>query len=167
MQLIEYDDIAKLFTLDLKDKTFDQLCLNAAYTELEKYIGYTLEEKEYSEVQTVKDNRIILNAINIIEVIEIKDLETKKIIDFFTVDYENKSIYFIPAKTNDHIIFINYKAGFTKETLPADLKEAIIKLFFLKQKTLNKLNNNETEETKEALPAEIKDTINHYTRKHL
>ncbi len=167
MQLIEYEDIAKLFTLDLKDKTFDQLCLNAAYTELEKYIAYPLEEKEYCEVQTVKDNRIILDALNIIEVIEIQDLETKKDIDYFTVDYGNKSIYFIPAKTNDHIIFINYKAGFTKETLPADLKEAIIKLFLLKQKTLNKLTNNETEETKETLPAEIKDSINHYTRKHL
>lgn len=167
MQLIEYEDIAKLFTLDLKDKAFDQLCLNAAYTELEKYIDYPLDEKEYCEVQTIKDNRIILNSINITEVIEIKNLETKKNIDYFTVDYENKSIYFIPAKTNDHIIFINYKAGFTKETLPADLKEAIIKLFLLKQKTLNKLTNNEAEETKETLPVEIKDSINHYTRKHL
>lgn len=167
MQLIEYEDIAKLLTLDVKDKEFDQLCLDSAYTELEKYIGYPLEEKEYCEVQTVKDNRIILNSINIIEVIEIKDLETKKIIDYFTVDYENKSIYFIPPKVNEHIIFVNYNAGYTKESFPADLKEATIKLFLLKQKTLNKLTNNEAEETKETLPAEIKDSINHYTRKHL
>lgn len=167
MQLIEYEDIAKFLNLDLKDKTFDQLCLNAAYTEIEKYIGYPLEEKEYCEVQTIKDNRIILNPINITEVIEIKDLENKKNIDYFTVDYENKSIYFIPPKVNEHIIFVNYKAGFTKETLPEDLKEAIIKLFLIKQKALHQLNNNEAEETKETLPAEIKDSINHYTRKHL
>ena len=167
MQLIEYDDIAKFLNLDLKDKAFDQLCLNAAYTELEKYIGYPLEEKEYYEVQTVKDNRIILNAINIIEVIKIKDLETKKDIDYFTVDYQNKSIYFIPAKANDFTIFINYKAGFTKETLPVDLKEALVKLFLKKQKTLYNLNNGETEETKTIIPAEIKESINHYTRKHL
>lgn len=86
---------------------------------------------------------------------------------YFTVDYENKSLYFIPPKVNEHIIFVNYNAGYTKESFPADLKEAIIKLFLLKQKTLNKLTNNEAEETKETLPAEIKDSINHYTRKHL
>ena len=164
MQLIEYKDIANLLTLDIKDKAFDALCLNAAYTEIEKYIGYPLEEKEYCEVERVKDNRIILNSINITGVIEITDLETKQNIKYFTVDYENKSIYFIPPKINNHIIFINYKAGYTKESLPADLKEAIIKLFLIKQKTLNKLNNNEPEETKNI---EIKESINHYTRKHI
>lgn len=86
---------------------------------------------------------------------------------YFTVDYENKSLYFIPPKINEHIVFINYRSGFTKESLPADLKEAIIKLFLIKQKELHQLYNNETEETKCTLPPEIKESINHYTRKNI
>ncbi len=166
MQLVEYEDIAKLLDLDIKEKDFDELCLNAAYEEIEKALGYPLEEKEYCEVLSVKDNRIILDAISIAEIIEITDITTKKQIDYFTVDYENKCIYFVPAKTDDHIIFINYKAGFTKENLPADLKDSILRLFMLKQTSLRKLENDEAyNET--ILHSEIFETIKRYKRKAL
>ena len=167
MQLIKYEDIVKLLNLDIKNKDFDELCLNAAYEEIEKSIGYPVDEKECCEVLTVQDNRVILDAINISEVIEITDLTTKNQIYYFTVDYENKCIYFVPAKTDDHIIFVNYKAGFTKENFPADLKEVIIKLFLLKQIKLNKINNGDTEQNENNLPSEITDTIKRYSRKKI
>jgi len=167
MQLIKYEDIVKLLNLDIKNKDFDELCLNATYEEIEKAIGYSLDEKECCEVLTVQDNRVIINAINIAEIIEITDLTTKKDIDYFTVDYDNKSIYFVPAKAEEHIMFINYKAGYTKENIPADLKEIIIKLFLLKQIKLNKINNGDTEQNENNMPIEITETIKRYSRKNI
>lgn len=165
MNLIEYTDIEKLLELDIKDKEFDTLCLNAAYSEIEKQIGYIIEEKEHLEVLTVKDNRVILDAINISHVNEITDIETKHQLECFTVDYQNKAIYFVPCKMDNHLIFINYTTGFTKETLPSDLKEAIIKLFIHKQQTLRAMTNNTTPGNEE--PQEIKNVIKRYARKSL
>lgn len=165
MQLIEYEDISKPLNLNIEDKDFDELCINAAYTEIQKQIGYPLELEERSETLTVKDNRIILDTINLIKVNEITDLTKKTDIENFTVDYPNKSIYFVPCKSEDHQIFITYESGYTKETIPADIKEAIIKLFIYKQQALRKMNN--AEQTEFTQPQEIQTTINHYSRKSL
>lgn len=165
MQLIEYDDISKLLDLNIEDKEFDELCLNAAYTEIEKKISYPLEVSEHYETLTVKDNRIILNAINLVKVNEITDLTKKTDIENFIVDFPNKAIYFVPCKTEEHQIFVTYESGYTQETLPPDLKETILKLFIYKQQILRKMNNAET--TEFTLPQEIQNTINYYSRKSL
>lgn len=165
MQLIEYNDISTLLDLNIEDKEFDELCLNSAYTEVQKQIGYTLEVEEKSENLTIKDNRVILDCINLVKVNEINDITKKNEITNFTVDYQNKSIYFVPCKTEDHLIFITYESGYTKETIPADIKEAIIKLFIYKQQTLRKMNNSEIPET--ILPNEVQTIITRYSRKSL
>jgi len=165
MQLIEYDDISKLLDLNIEDKEFDELCLNAAYTEVQKQIRYTLEFEEKCENLTIKDNRVILDCINLIKVIKLNDLTKKYDITNFTVDYPNKSIYFIPCKADEHQIFITYESGYTKEKLPADLKEAIIQLFLYKQQKLRNTINNE--DNAKSIPDEIKQIIAKYTRKSL
>ena len=165
MQLIEYNDISTLLDLNIEDKEFDELCLSSAYTEIEKQLGYSLELKERCETKSVKDNRIILHTINIVKVNEINDITKKIEITNFTVDYQNKSIYFVPCKAEDHLIFITYESGYTKETIPADIKEAIIKLFIYKQQTLRKMNNSEIKET--ILPNEVQTIITRYSRKSL
>ena len=146
MQLIEYNDISKLLDLNIEDKEFDELCLSSAYTEIEKQLGYSLELKERCETKRVKDNRIILDSN-------------------FTVDYQNKSIDFVPCKEEDHLIFITYESGYAKETIPADIKEAIIKLFIYKQQILRKMNNSDIKET--ILPNEVQTIITRYSRKSL
>ena len=89
MQLIEYNDISKLLDLNIEDKEFDELCLSSAYTEIEKQLVYSLELKERCETKSVKDNRIILDTINIVKVNEINDITKKNEITNFTVDYQN------------------------------------------------------------------------------
>lgn len=165
MQLIEYNDISTLLDLNIEDKEFDELCLNSSYAEIQKQIGYHLKKETKYETLTVKDNRIILDTISLVKVTEITDLNKKTDIENFTVDYPNKSIYFIPCKTEGHQIFITYESGYTKETIPADLKESIIKLFIYKQQALRKMNNAEVPEF--TLPPEIQNTIYYYSRKSL
>lgn len=165
MQLIEYKDVSVLLDLNIEDKEFDELCLNSAYREIEKQINYSLDEKECFEIQTVKDNRVILAAISISQINEVTDLNTKCHILNFSIDYENKSIYFVPCKVEGHIMYINYTAGFSKENFPCDLKDAVIKLFLYKQKTIGKMNNNEKCEIE--FPEDIQITINRYCKKGL
>lgn len=165
MQLIEYNDITKLLDLNIEDKDFDELCLNAAYSEVQKQIGYTLEFEEKCENLTVKDNRVILDCINLVKVTEIYDLTKKYDITNFTVDFPNKSIYFVPCKADEHQILVTYESGYTKESLPADLKEAIIQLFLYKQQSLRStLNNSDSTRT---IPEEIKQITARYNRKSL
>lgn len=165
MQLIEYNDISKLLDLNIEDKDFDELCLNAAYSEVQKQIGYTLEFEEKCEKLNVKDNRVILDCINLVKVTEIYDLTKKYDITNFTVDYPNKSIYFVPCKADEHQILVTYESGYTKESLPADLKEAIIQLFLYKQQSLRStLNNSDSTRT---IPEEIKQITARYNRKSL
>lgn len=165
MQLIEYNDISKLLDLNIEDKNFDELCLNAAYSEVKKQIGYTLEFEEKCENLTVKDNRVILDSINLVKVNEINDLTKKYDITNFTVNYPNKSIYFVPCKVDGHQVFITYESGYTKESLPADLKEAIIHLFLFKKHKLRNTVNNE--DNAKSIPDEIKQIIERYARKSL
>lgn len=79
MALLEYEDISKLLNLNIEDKDFDELCLNAAYTEIEKQIGYPLEKETKYETITEKDNRIILDTINLIKVNENNRPNKKKL----------------------------------------------------------------------------------------
>ena len=167
MQLIEYEDIADLLSLDTTDKDFDELCLKAAWQEVEKLIGYCISQKEYSEILTVHDNRVILDCIIIEEIEIISDMASKNNIETFTVDYENKAVYFVPAKTDGHAVLVTYTAGYTKETLPADIKECVIKLFLYKQKTMRKMMNNEENTTDEKLLYETKAILHRYSRKSL
>lgn len=167
MALIDYEDISTLFELDIKDKDFNMLCLQSACSEIEKETGFYLEEKEYTEMQTVRDNRIILDAIYVKEIESITDITVHKQFEHFSVDYENKSIYFTPYKTDGHIVLVVYKGGYRKETLPADLREAIIKLFLLKQKQLRKMNNGEELDEHLSILDEINVVIKRYSRKAL
>ena len=96
MQLIEYDDICKLLDLNTEDKELDEFSLKSAWNEIEKITGYCISQKENTEILTVRDNRIILNAIYIEEISNVKDLTTKEEVPHFTLDKENKSIYFVP-----------------------------------------------------------------------
>ena len=82
----------------------------------------------------------------------------------FVID--GQRILFIDPKLEGHVVFLNYNAGFTEDTLPADLKEAIIKLFLLKKAEFIKQINNEPEEGFE-IPNNIQNIIHMYRRKCL
>lgn len=79
---------------------------------------------------------------------------------------DGRIIHFIDPKLEGHVVFLNYNAGFTEETFPADLKEVIIKLFLLKKKEFIKQQNNEDEASFE-IPRDIQNVIDLYRRKSL
>ncbi len=163
MKLFDFEDLKDYLNLDVTEEKTDKLCFDSAYCTFENYIGYDITEHNFNEIQTVKDNCIYLSKNNIAEIINITDKLTNETIDNCLLDNANKKIIFSPIY-NEQIVFINYNAGFTKETFPADLKEAIIKLFLTKKKSLALAINNE-ECTEPFLSEEIKSVFDRYAQK--
>ena len=64
--------------------------------------------------------------------VNITDMNTKQHVPNCIID--GRKIFLLSAEYENHVLFLNYNAGFTPETLPADLKETIIKLFLIKKK---------------------------------
>ena len=133
-------------------------------TSLEKALGYSLEDKNYNEIQTVKDCQVFTNFDNITEMINIIDMNTKERVPNCVID--GRRIIFIDPKLEGHVVFLNYNAGFLPETFPADLKEIVVKLFLKKQREFYKnINHEEIEDTD--IPTDVQKIIHTYKRKWL
>ena len=164
MKPFTFEELQKLLELNANEIDTDILIFNATLTHIEKLLGYSLEDKNYNESQTVKDCMVYTDHEHISEMINIIDMTTKMSVPNFVID--GQQILFIDPKLEGHVVFLNYNAGFTEDTLPADLKEAIIKLFLLKKAEFIKQINNEPEEGFE-IPNNIQNIIHMYRRKCL
>ena len=164
MKPFQFEELQKILELNAEEIDTDILIFNATISYVEGLLGYTLEDKNYNELQTVKDCQVFTDHENISEMINIIDMNTKQRVPNCVIDRQR--IIFIDPKLEGHVVFLNYNAGFLDSTLPADLKEVIIKLFILKKKEFLKLQNN-AENTLFEIPADIQVVINVYRRKYL
>ncbi len=164
MKPFTFEELQKILELNADEIDTDILIFNATFTFLEKVLGYTLEDKNYNELQTVKDCQVFTDHENISEMINIIDMNTKLRVPNCVID--GQRIILLDPKLEGHVLFLNYNAGFLEDTLPADLKEAIIKLFIFKKKEFLKMQNN-PEVTEFVIPSDIQAVINIYRRKSL
>ena len=163
MNPFPFEELQKILELNATELTTDELIFNSTITYLERLIGYQLADKNYNELQTIRDCKIYTNQNHISEMINIIDMNTKLRIPNCVID--GRIIHFIDPKLEGHVVFLNYNAGFTEETFPADLKEVIIKLFLLKKKEFIKQQNNEDVVSFE-IPRDIQNVIDLYRRKN-
>ena len=164
MKPFTFEELQKILELNADEIDTDTLIFAATISYLEKLLGYTLEDKNYNELHTVKDCMVFAENENISEMINIIDMTTKFRVPHCVID--GQRILFIDTKLEGHVVFLNYNAGFTEDTLPADLKETIVKLFLLKKKEFIKQVNHEYESIFE-VPQDIQSVINIYRRKCL
>ena len=165
MKAISFEEVQKLLELKATEIELDELVFNSTITYIENELGYKLEDRNYNEIQTIKNMEAYLNQKEITEMINIIDMNTKERIPNCVID--GQRIIFLHHQYEGHVAFFNYNAGFTSETLPADLKEAIIKLFLIKKKEIMlEANNPETDNNIE-IPKSITRVINIYRRKTL
>lgn len=164
MHPFSFEELQKI--LELKDTEFeiDQLLFQSTISYIEKLIDYKLEDRNFNELQTVRDCKVYTNQDNITEMVNITDMNTKLKVPNCVID--GRTIYFIDPKLEGHVVFLNYNAGFTPESFPADLKEVIIKIFLLKKKEFIKQLNHEEDFAFE-IPDDIVSIINGYKRKRL
>ena len=164
MKPFSFEELQKILELKDTELITDELIFNSVMTTLEKALGYSLEDKNYNEIQTVKDCQVFTNFDNITEMINIIDMNTKERVPNCVID--GRRIIFIDPKLEGHVVFLNYNAGFLPETFPADLKEIVVKLFLKKQREFYKnVNHEEIEDTD--IPTDVQKIIHTYKRKWL
>ena len=164
MKPFSFEELQKILELKDTELITDELIFNSVMTSLEKALGYPLEDKNYNEIQTVKDCQVFTNFDNITEMINIIDMNTKERVPNCVID--GRRIIFIDPKLEGHVVFLNYNAGFLPETFPADLKEIVVKLFLRKQREFYKnVNHEEIEDTD--IPTDVQKIIHTYKRKWL
>ena len=164
MKPFSFEELQKILELKDTELITDELIFNSVMTSLEKALGYSLEDKNYNEIQTVKDCQVFTNFDNITEMINIIDMNTKERVPNCVID--GRRIIFIDPKLEGHVVFLNYNAGFLPETFPADLKEIVVKLFLRKQREFYKNVNHEEIENTE-IPSDVEKIIHSYKRKSL
>lgn len=164
MKPFTFEELQKILELNANEIDTDILIFNATLSYIENLLGYQLDDKNYNELQTVKDCQVFTAHEIISEMINIIDMNTKLRVPNCVID--GQRIILLDPKLEGHVLFLNYNAGFLEDTLPADLKEAIIKLFILKKKEFLKLQND-PETTAFEIPSDIQSVINIYRRKRL
>ena len=164
MQPFPFEELQKILELKPDEIDTDLLIFKSTLFYVENLLGYQLADKNYNELQTVKDCKVYTEQEHISEMINIIDMTTKLSITHCVID--GRRIIFFNPKLEGHTVFLNYNAGFTEETFPADLKEVIVKLFLLKKKEFIKQINHE-EETGLEIPENIQNIIYLYRRKCL
>lgn len=164
MHPFTFEELQKILELKAVEIDTDLLIFNATLSYVENLLGYQLADKNYNELQTVKDCQVFTDHEHISEMINIIDMTTKVRVPNCVID--GRRIIFIDPKLEEHVVFLNYNAGFTAEDFPADLKEAIIKLFMIKKKEFIKQTNNEDIQLSET-PKDIQSIIDMYRRKWL
>lgn len=159
-----FEELQKILELKADEIDTDLLIFNATLSYVENLLGYQLDDKNYNELQTVKDCQVFIDHEHISEMINIIDMTTKVRVPNCVID--GRRIIFIDPKLEGHVVFLNYNAGFSEKTLPADLKEVIVKLFLLKKQEYIKQINHEVETGLE-IPENIQNIIYLYRRKCL
>lgn len=164
MNPFPFEELQKI--LELKDTEIetDELIFKSTISYIEKMLDFPLEDHNYNELDTLKDLMVFTKYDNITEMVNIQDMTAKERVPNCVID--GRKIHFIDPKLEGHVVFLNYNAGFLPETMPADLKEAIIKLFLIKRKEFIKQQNNEENATFE-IPMDVQHIINLYKRKSL
>ena len=162
MQPFPFEELQKILELKDTELEIDELLFTSTIFYIEKILGYPLEDHNYNELQTVRDCKVYTNQDNITEMVNIIDMNTKLRVPNCVID--GRTIFLLDTKLEGHVLFLNYNAGFLQATMPADLKEAIIKLFLLKKKEFIKQQNHEEDCSFEILK-DIQNTLDIYIRK--
>ena len=164
MKPFTFEELQKILELKADEIDTDILIFNATLSYVEKLLDYQLEDRNYNEIQTVKDCTVFTEQNHITEIVNIIDMTTKVRVPNCVID--GRRILFIDPKLEGHVVFLNYNAGFLPETFPADLKEAIVKLFLFKKRVFLHQTNNEDIQLSE-IPQDVQNIIYLYRRKSL
>ena len=165
MNPFTFEELQKILELKATELATDELIFNATLTLVENILGFELKDKNYNELQTVLDSKVFTKQDNITEMVNIIDMNTKQKVPNCVIN--GRTIFFISPEYEGHVVFLNYNAGFTTDTLPADLKEALIKIFLIKKSDFYKKINYETSDSEITIPRDIQNVLDIYKRKSL
>ena len=77
MKPFTFEELQKIVELKATDLLTDELIFESTITHIEKLLRFSLEDRNYNEIQTVKDRVIYTDYDHITEMINITDMNTK------------------------------------------------------------------------------------------
>lgn len=170
--IVKYEEIRQFFNLDERVKQRDLLILQSSQKAIENYLDRKLFLSQYICIQTIKNQKIILEELNPIEIDRMLDLSTREVL-VTEYNLKGQNIFFTDFRLENHEVLIRYTAGFTEETLPADLKECIMNVFIYKSEMCRKRIKGGLESNDYSIlnnlkiPEDVKEALEPYRRKLL
>ena len=164
---LDYDSLAELTELVPEERFRDEMLLNSAHLTIERYTGRVLSKKEFTEEVRAENGIIFVRQLPLLEVKSVK-------ITGMTKEFPVKSFYgfngtiFPEEYIGNCECIVTYIAGYTGETLPATLNEAVVKTFLYKKKKLSELesaDNDSDELVTQMMSGEVKEMLEPYRRK--
>ena len=102
-----FEELQKILELKADEIETDILIFNATFSYVENLLGYQLADKNYNELQTVKDCQVFTDHENISEMINIIDMNTKLRVPHCVID--GRRILFIDTnRFHEHILRFLY-----------------------------------------------------------
>ena len=108
MKPFTFEELQKILELNANEIDTDILIFNATLSYIENLLGYQLDDKNYNELQTVKDCQVFTDHENISEMINIIDMNTKLRVPNCVID--GRRIILLDPKLEGHVLFLNYNA---------------------------------------------------------
>ena len=99
MNPFPFEELQKILELNATELTTDEFIFNSTITYLERLLGYQLADKNYNELQTIRDCKIYTNQNHISEMINIIDMNTKLRVPNCVID--GRTIHFIDPKLEE------------------------------------------------------------------
>jgi hypothetical protein len=164
---LDYDSLAELTALVPEERFRDEMLLNSAHLTIERYTGRILSKKEFTEEVRAETGLIRVRQIPLLEVKSVKikgmvqELPVKSFYDF------NGTIFTEEYIGNNECV-VMYTAGYTEETLPDTLREAVVKTFLYKKKKFAELESADSdsdEQITQMMSGEVKEMLEPYRRK--
>lgn len=82
----QFEELQKNLELNANEIDTDILIFNATLSYIENLLDYQLDDKNYNELQTVKDCQVFTDHENISEMINIIDMNTKERVPNCVID---------------------------------------------------------------------------------
>ena len=73
-----FEELQKILELNADEIDTDNLIFNATLSYVEKNLGFNIEDKNYNELQTVRDCKVYTEQDHISEMVNIIDMNTKE-----------------------------------------------------------------------------------------
>lgn len=105
MKPFTFEELQKILELNANEIDTDILIFNATLSYIENLLGYQLDDKNYNELQTVKDCQVFTAHENISEMINIIDMNTKLRVPNCVID--GHRIILLDPKLEGHVLFLN------------------------------------------------------------
>ena len=164
---LDYDSLAEFTTLVPEERFRDEMLLNSAHLTIERYTDRVLSKKEFTEEVRAEMGLIRVRQIPLFEVksVKIKGMAQELPVKSF---YGFNGTIFTEEYIGNNECIVTYTAGYTEETLPAALREAVVKTFLYKKKKLSELESADSDSDElvtQMMSGKVKEMLEPYRRK--